>query len=165
MSAVLSSIPTQDDTQSSKSAGLLRKTLTAFFPYFPVPGGVVAMLLVLATATCTVLAWLSVFSNSGIIAALRPVPIFASLAFTGLMAAAAVLPRYTYRHIRDLNSFDESILAKRFGAHVIIVALQVVLLVLVSGPSGRTFACVSALGILLWLVHDAAVARKNSRHG
>lgn len=162
ISAALSSVPTQDHTRSSASAGLLRKTVAAFFPFFPIAGGVVAMLLVLATATCTILAWLSAFSGSGIIAALQPVPIFAALAFTGLMAAAAVLPRFTYRHIRGLNRYDESIVPKRVGAHIISVAMQAVLLYLASGPSGWTFAWVSTLGTLLWLVHDAAVARKIS---
>jgi hypothetical protein len=138
----------------------LPRLLPLLFPFLPQPARIAASILTAATTIATALAWAGGLGNAGIVAGLRPVPLFAALVLTGFTVAAAALPRYAYRWLQRHDwPTDPSILLS-FGAHILPGGALIVLLNVADGPSSTILAGVSAFGAVLWFVHEALTARR-----
>ncbi|GAA2679960.1 MULTISPECIES: hypothetical protein [Actinosynnema] len=133
-----------------------RRLTVLLFPFLPGPARLGAAALAVATIVATALAWAGALGGAGISSGLtRPVPVFAALTLTGATIAAACLPRYAYHWCQARNWPDgPAVTFLVVGAHVFLLALQNALLNRAAEGSA-VLAGVSAVGALLWVVHEA----------
>lgn len=145
---------------STSARAAVPRLLVATFPYLPTPARVASTVLAVAVIAATALAWIATLGGAGITSGLRPVPLFAALVLTGATIAAAVLPRYAYSWLESRDWFPGgegfAVAITVLGAHVILGSLELTLLgASVRQPSGAIMAGVSAVGTVLWIVHEA----------
>lgn len=140
---------------------LFKRLVIVLFPFLSVPARIAAAVLTAAMILTTVLAWMGTLGGAGISSGLRPVPMFAALVLTGTSIAAATLPRYAYNWLEkrgwpaDDFAFGD-LLFPVVGSHVILLGLQIILLNLSENhPSSQIMAGVAAVGVVLWIVHEA----------
>lgn len=165
MSASEASDQAEPKRQPIARGRTVMRLLTALFPFLPPAARIGAAALLVASLAATVLAWAGGLGGAGIASGLRPVPLFAALTLSGGTIAAATLPRYAYRYLqaRDWHRADSRTdpFYLVIGAHVIFIGLQITLLSVTNGaPSSSILAGVSTLGAILWIVHEALMARQ-----
>lgn len=153
--------PAASGRTSTNVRAAVPRLLVATFPYLSTPARVASSVLAAAVIVATALAWMATLGGAGVTSGLlRPVPLFASLALTGATIASAVLPRYAYAWLESNDWFPDSVGPgvpfAVIGSHLILGCLQIALLNFSSSqPSGAVLAGVSAVGTVLWLVHEA----------